>query len=331
MTTTETVRDMTFAEAINDALDLALGDDPSVFLLGEDIADPPGGVVRLTQGLSTKYGTHRVRATPISEQAILGAAVGAALAGMRPVAEIMLMDFMTIVMDQVVNHAAKHRYMSGGTSRMPLVIRTRIGHRRGAQHSSSTEAWFMHTPGIKVCAPATAEDAKGLLLSCIFDDDPCLFLEPTPMVRRRQRSAVPTGDHRVPIGAAAVPRTGTDVSIISYGQTVPDVLAAAEELAEEGISTEVVDLRTLVPLDHGTVLSSVAKTRRAVVTHYATRFAGPGAEISALIHEELFGELERPVQRVAGAFTPVPFAQTLEQVHAPNASRIADAAREVMK
>jgi acetoin:2,6-dichlorophenolindophenol oxidoreductase subunit beta len=330
MTATDAIRQMTFAEAISDALDLALASDPNVFLLGEDIADPPGGVVRLTQGLSTKYGTHRVRATPISEQAILGTAVGAALGGMRPVAEIMLMDFMTLVMDQVVNHAAKHRYMSGGTSHLPLTIRTRIGHRRGAQHSSSTEAWFMHTPGIKVCAPATADDAKGLLLSCIMDDDPCLFLEPTPMVRRRQRSPVPTGDHRVPIGAAAVPQEGSDVSIITFGQTVPEALEAAEALNADGISAEVVDLRSLVPLDRATVLSSVAKTRRAVVTHASARFAGPGAEISSIIHEELFGELERPVRRLAGAFTPVPFAESLERVHAPNATTIADATREVM-
>jgi acetoin:2,6-dichlorophenolindophenol oxidoreductase subunit beta len=331
MTTAETVREMTFAEAINDALDLALANDPNVFLLGEDIADPPGGVVRLTQGLSTKYGTHRVRATPISEQAILGAAVGAALGGMRPVAEIMLMDFMTLVMDQVVNHAAKHRYMSGGTSHLPLTIRTRVGHRRGAQHSSSTEAWFMHTPGIKVCVPATAGDAKGLLLSCIMDDDPCLYLEPTPMVRRRQRSPVPTGEHRVPIGEAAVPRTGTDVSIIAYGQVVPDALKAADELGAEGISAEVVDLRSLVPLDRTTVLRSVAKTRRALITHTAVQFAGPGAEISALIHEELFGELERPVQRLGAAFTPVPFTESLERVHSPTAAAIVDATREVMK
>jgi acetoin:2,6-dichlorophenolindophenol oxidoreductase subunit beta len=330
MTATPTARDMTFGEAINDALDFALGSDPTVFLLGEDIADPPGGVVRLTQGLSTKYGAHRVRATPISEQAIAGAAIGAAIGGLRPVAEIMLMDFMTLVMDQLVNHAAKHRYMSGGTSHLPLTIRTRIGHRRGAQHSSSTEAWFMHTPGIKVCAPTTAADAKGLLLSCIADDDPCLYLEPTPMVRSRRRSPVPVGDHRVPIGRAAVPRGGSDVSIISYGQLVPAVLDAAAALADEGISAEVVDLRTLVPLDDRTVLESVAKTRRAVVTHTAARFAGPGAEISAIIHEELFGQLERPVRRVAGAFTPVPFAQSLEQVHAPDASTIAESVREVL-
>lgn len=329
MTATQTTREMTFGEAINDALDLALASDPTVFLLGEDIADPPGGVVRLTKGLSTKYGTDRVRATPISEQAIAGAAIGAALGGLRPVAEIMLMDFMTLVMDQLVNHAAKHRYMSGGTSHLPLTVRTRIGHRRGAQHSSSYEAWFMHAPGIKVCAPATAADAKGLLLSCIADDDPCLFLEPTPMVRSRRRSQVPTGDYRVPIGQAAVPRTGSDVSIISYGQQTPAALDAAATLADEGISAEVVDLRSLVPLDHRTVLTSVAKTRRAVVTHAAARFAGPGAELSAMIHEELFDQLACPVRRVAGAFTPVPVAPSLEQIHTPDASTIAEAVREV--
>jgi pyruvate/2-oxoglutarate/acetoin dehydrogenase E1 component len=330
VTTTPTAREMTFGEAINDAFDIALGSDPTVLLLGEDIADPPGGVVRLTHGLSTKYGTHRVRATPISEQAIVGAAVGAALGGLRPVAEIMLMDFITLVMDQLVNHAAKHRYMSGGTSRMPLTVHTRIGHRRGAQHSSSYEAWFMHVAGIKVCVPATAADAKGLLLSCIFDDDPCLFLEPTPMVRSRRRSEVPTGDYRVPIGQAAVPRTGSDVSIITYGQLTPAALDAAATLADEGISAEVVDLRSLNPLDHHTVLTSVAKTRRAVVTHAAARFAGPGAEISATINEELFGQLERPVRRLATASTPVPFAPSLAQIHSPDTSAIAESVREVM-
>jgi pyruvate/2-oxoglutarate/acetoin dehydrogenase E1 component len=243
----------------------------------------------------------------------------------------MLMDFMTVVMDQLVNHAAKHRYMSGGASHLPLTVRTRIGHRRGAQHSSSYEAWFMHVPGIKVCAPATAADAKGLLLSCIADDDPCLFLEPTPLVRSRRRSQVPAGDYRVPIGQAAVPVAGTDVSIITYGQMTPAALDAAATLAGERISAEVVDLRSLVPLDHHTVLTSVAKTRRAVVTHAAARFAGPGAELSAMIHEELFGQLERPVRRVASAFTPVPFAQSLAQVHTPDASIIAESVREVMK
>src|SRR4029453_771011 len=235
---TQTVREMTFGEAINDALDFALGSDPRVFLLGEDIADPPGGVVRLTQGLSTKYGNDRVRATPISEQAIVGAAIGAAVGGLRPVAEIMLMDFMTLVMDQLVNHAAKHRYMSGGRSHLPLTVRTRIGHRRGAQHSSSYEAWFMHAPGIKVCAPATAADAKGLLLSCIADDDPCLFLEPTPMVRSRRRSQVPAGDYRVPIGQAAIPVAGTDVSIITYGQMTPAALDAAATPPDQGLPAE---------------------------------------------------------------------------------------------
>jgi pyruvate/2-oxoglutarate/acetoin dehydrogenase E1 component len=188
----------------------------------------------------------------------------------------------------------------------------------------------MHAPGIKVCVPATAADAKGLLLSCIADDDPCLFLEPTPMVRSLRRSQVPIGDYRVPIGQAAVPRAGSDVSIIAYGQQTPAALEAAATLADEGVSAEVVDLRSLVPLDHHTVLTSVAKTRRAVVTHAAARFAGPGAEISSMIHEHLFGQLERPVRRVASAFTPVPFATSLAQIHTPDASTIAEAVREVM-
>src|ERR1700693_5251419 len=198
-------RDMNFAEAINDALDVALGLDPRVFLLGEDIADPTGGVRKLTQGLSTKYGSHRVRNTPIAEQSIVGAAIGAAIAGLRPVAEIMLMDFTAVAMDQLVNHAAKFRYMSGGRTNVPLTIHTRVGPPGRAQHSSSVEGWFMQTPGLKVVYPASSLEAKGLLLSCIFADDPCLFIESSKLFSQ-PRELVPEGDYRVPIGVARTVR-----------------------------------------------------------------------------------------------------------------------------
>ncbi|HEY4410290.1 MAG TPA: transketolase C-terminal domain-containing protein, partial [Acidimicrobiia bacterium] len=267
MTTTTDAVEMTTAAAMNAALDEALGADPKVLLLGEDIADPSGGVFKVTKGLSTKYGPDRVRDTPIAEQAILGAAIGAALGGYRPVAEVMFFDFMTVAMDQLVNHAAKFRYLSGGQHPVPITVRTVVGNSRfGAQHSQSLEAWFMHTPGIKVAFPSTPSDAKGLLASCVFDDDPCLFVEHVAL-HYSQKEIVPEGDHRVPLGQAAVRRAGDDVTVISYGAQMPGVLAAADTLAGEGISAEVIDLRCLVPLDFPTVLASVARTRRAVVVH----------------------------------------------------------------
>jgi pyruvate/2-oxoglutarate/acetoin dehydrogenase E1 component len=302
---------MSMAVAINSALDVALAADSRVIVLGEDIADPAGGVFKITKGLSTKYGAHRVRATPIAEQSIVGAAIGAAIGGYLPVAEIMFFDFMAVAMDQVVNHAAKLRYMSGGVIPVPLTIRTMVGSSRfGPQHSQELEAWFMHTPGLKVVAPSTAADAKGLLLSCIFDPDPCVFVEYSGLVFS-QRGEVETGDYRIPLGVASVRREGKDVSIITYGAQVPTILAAAETLSSEGIDVEVIDLRTLVPLDTAAILGSVAKTRRAVVVHGATKFCGPGAEIGSLITENLWGQLDGPVVRVGAAPVPLPFASSL--------------------
>ena len=267
----------------------------------------------MTKGLSTKYGDHRVRTTPISEEAIVGAAVGAALAGMRPVAEIMLMNFVTVAMDQIVNHAAKLRFMSGGQTSVPITIRTRTGAGGGTagQHSDMLEAWFAHVAGMKVVVPSSPADAVGLLASCIFDDDPCLFIE-DGMTRSQTGPAPPPG-HRVPLGKANIVRAGTDVSVISYGRPIRDALAIAERLAGEGISVEVVDLRTISPMDTDTVLKSVAKTRRAVIVHEAPRSFGVGAEVSARINEHLYGELAAPVLRVASRDVPVPFAKVLEQ------------------
>jgi acetoin:2,6-dichlorophenolindophenol oxidoreductase subunit beta len=320
--------EMTTVGAMNSALDLALASDPKVILLGEDIADPSGGVFKVTKGLSGRHGRDRVRDTPIAEQSILGAAIGAALAGYRPVAEVMFFDFITVAMDQLVNHAAKFRYLSGGQHPVPITVRTVVGNSRfGAQHSQSLEAWFMHTPGLKVAFPSTPSDAKGLLTSCVFDDDPCLFIEHVGL-HYSQKELVPTGEHRVPLGQAAVRREGGDVTVVSYGAQMPVVLAAAETLAAEGIAAEVIDLRSLVPLDFPTVLASVARTRRAVVVHGATRFAGPGAEIAATITEELFEDLAHPVVRLGAKYVPTPFlASGLEPL--PVAADVVEAVRRL--
>ena len=319
---------MSFTDAYRMALDEALSSDPTVLLLGEDIGDKEGGgVFKVTKGLSTKYGAHRVRTTPISEQAIVGAAVGAALAGMRPVAEVMLMNFITVAMDQIVNHAAKLRFMSGGQTSVPITIRTRTGAGAGTagQHSDMLEAWFAHVAGIKVVVPSTPADAMGLLASCIFDDDPCLFIE-DGLTRAMTGPAPPPG-HRVPLGRANVVRVGSDVSVIGYGRPLRDTATIAEKLAGEGISVEIVDLRTVSPLDTDTILKSVAKTRRAVVVHEAPRSFGVGAEVVARIQEHLFGQLAAPVLRVASRDVTVPFAKVLETEYLYKPSAIEAAIR----
>lgn len=321
----------TLSEAVNQALDLAMAEDPEVFLLGEDIEDPIGGVMKGTKGLSTKYGRERVRNTPISEQAIVGTAIGASLVGMRPVAEVMLMDFFAVCMDQVANHAAKLRYMSGGRTNVPITIRTSVGGGRqfGAQHSQSLEAWMMHVPGLKVAVPSTPRDAKGLLTACIFDDDPCIFMETMSLLFTR--GPVPEGRFEIPLGHAEVRRPGSDVTVVTWGWQVPEALAAAEQLAGEGIEVEVIDLRTLVPLDRDAVLDSVTKTGRLVVVHAATQFAGPGAEIAAMVSNELFGRLTAPVDRIGARYSPIPYAAGLEAAHFPERLRIADRVRATVE
>jgi pyruvate/2-oxoglutarate/acetoin dehydrogenase E1 component len=318
MSTATAARTMMMTDAVRDALDVALGLDPNVFELGEDIQDPKGGGFGVHKGLETKYGSDRVRCTPISEQAIMGAAVGAAIAGMRPVAEIMLMNFISVAADQLFNHAAKLRYMSGGATPVPLTVRTTTGAGAGfgAQHSEMLEAQLIHTPGLKVVVPSTAADTKGLLLSAIFDDDPCVVVEMSSLYFA-VRDEVPEGDYRVPLGKARIARSGTDLTVITYGKQVLDCLAVADKLAAEGYSIEVVDLRSLQPLDTDTVLSSASRTRRVVVVHEAVTRGGFGAELSALIHAELFDELAAPVARVGGANTPVPYASSLEQAFLP--------------
>jgi pyruvate dehydrogenase E1 component beta subunit len=317
-------------EALNLALSEALAADPDVLLIGEDLADPGGGISQVTKGLSTRFGTDRVRDTPISEAAIVGAAVGAAMAGMRPVAELMIMDFVSIALDQLVNHAAKARFMSGGLLSVPLTVRTAVfgGIGSGATHSQTLESWLAHIPGLKVAIPSTPADAKGLLTSCIFDDDPCVLVENVALYGAT--GTVPEGDHRVPLGVADVKRGGQDVTIVTYGRTVRDALVAAEVLAAEQIDVEVLDLRSLVPLDTAAVLESVGRTRRAVVAHHATRFAGFGAEVASTINEELFGVLEAPVGRIGARFAPIGSAPTLEAAVMPSVAILADAVRDAM-
>lgn len=309
--------------AINQALNDAMTHDPRVLMIGEDVADREGGgVFKCTAGLSTKHGERRVRSTPISEQAIVGAAIGASLVGFRPVAEIMLMNFTTVAMDQIVNHAAKLRFMSGGQTHVPLTIRTTTGagFATAGQHADHLEAWFAHTAGLKVVAPSNPADAYGLLRSCIEDDDPCLFVENMPLYF--VPGAPPPPDHRVPLGKARVAREGSDLTVISYSRTLRDVLAVAAVLAKENISIEVIDLRSLWPLDMDTVCASVAKTRRAVIAHEAVTDFGVGAEVAARLQKTLFGQLKAPVERVGGWRSPVPYSKPLEAAFIPTEARI---------
>jgi pyruvate dehydrogenase E1 component beta subunit len=309
-------------------LTYALENDPKVLVLGEDIGDvEDGGIVGVTRGLSTRFGEKRVRTTPIAEQAIIGAAIGAAINGYKPVAEIMLMNFITVAMDMIVNHAAKLRFMSGGQTQVPMVIRTMTGAGFGTagQHSDYLEAWFAHTAGLKVVTPATPADAYGLMLSCIDDPDPCIFIEnmPTYWVN----GPAPITGEKVPLGKARIAREGTDLTIVAYSRTAVESVAAAEKLAAEGISVEVIDLRTVVPWDREAVLTSAAKTGRVLVAHEAVKTFGVGAEITSVIQEELWGQLKRPVARIGAPRSPVPFSKPLETAFLTAEPQITAAAR----
>ena len=322
---------MNTVQAVNMAIREAMAADESVIVLGEDVADPQGGgVCKVTEGLSTRFGASRVRSTPISEQAIIGAAIGAAIVGMRPIAEIMLMNFTTVAMDMIVNHAAKLRYMSGGQTHVPLVIRTMtgVGFATGGQHSDMLEAWFAHTAGLKVVAPSSPAEAAGLMTSCIFDDDPCIFIENLPSYWVAGEAPVPGA--RIPLGKANVLREGKDVTLIGYARPIGDMVAVANKLAQDGISVEVVDLRTISPWDKETVLRSAAKTGRVVVVHEAVRNFGVGAEVAATIQEELFGQIRAPIRRVAAHNAPVPFSKPLEAAFAPGKTEIEAAIRSVL-
>jgi acetoin:2,6-dichlorophenolindophenol oxidoreductase subunit beta len=320
---------ITAIQAINMALHDAMEADQNVIVLGEDVADREGGgIVGVTRSLSTTFGIGRVRSTPISEQAIVGAAIGAAMVGMRPVAEIMLMNFTTVAMDMIVNHAAKLRFMSGGQTCVPLTIRTMsgAGFSNGGQHSDMLEAWFAHTPGLKVVVPSNPSDAYGLMRSCIEDEDPCIFIEPLAVLFAT--GPAPDRGGRIALGKANVVRRGEDVTVITYGRQIADALAVAESMKGD-ISVEVIDLRTVAPYDQETVLASVKRTKRAVVVHEAVKSFGVGAEIAAQLNEMLFGQLEAPVLRVAGKFSPVPFSRPLEAAFLPGKAEISAAIRSL--
>jgi acetoin:2,6-dichlorophenolindophenol oxidoreductase subunit beta len=318
-------------QAINAAMFEAMAADDKVLVLGEDIADREGGGVTGTmKGLSTKFGDHRVRTTPISEQAIIGAAIGAAMAGYKPVAEIMLMNFTTVCMDMIFNHAAKLRFMSGGQTSVPITIRTLTGAgwQTAGQHSDHLEGWFAHAAGLKVVCPSNPADMKGLLMSCIADPDPCIFVENGMTLFVPGEVAADQGP--IPLGKAKVVAEGTDLTIVTWSAQVMRSQMALAGLAEAGISAEIVDLRTISPWDKEAVLASVAKTGRALVVHEAVRNFGPGAEIAATISEELFGKLKAPVKRLGGAYCAVPFAKVLEDAFVPQPDDIVAAAKAMM-
>ncbi len=321
------MREITYRDAINEALREELERDNRVFLLGEDIQDPWMGTYRVTGGLSPDFGVERIRNTPISEAAIVGASVGAALTGMRPVAEIMYIDFMTIAMDQTVNQAAKIRYMSGGQVKVPLVIRTQGGAGRsmGAQHSNSLEAWFVHIPGLYVVMPSTPYDAKGLMKASIRDENPVIFIEHKKLYT--VKGQVPEEEYLVPLGKAEVKRKGKDVTIVATSRMVQWALDAADKLSQDGIEAEVIDPRTLVPLDEEVILESVARTSRLVVAHEAVERCGWGAEIAAIVAEKAIGYLDAPVKRVAAKNSPIGFAPAFENQILPGVDEIVRAVK----
>ena len=321
------MRRVRLRRALNEALREELTRDERVFLIGEDLRDPWGGTYKVTENLSVEFGPERVLNTPIAEGGIIGTALGAALTGLRPVAEMMYSDFALLAMDQIVNQAAKIRYMTGGQARVPLVVRMVTGGYKSsaAQHGQSLEAWFASVPGLLVAVPATPADAKGLMKTAIRLDDPVIFFEHKAMYL--DAGEVPEGEHLVPFGRARVARPGRDVTIVAWLRMVPFALEAAETLAAEGIDAEVLDLRTLVPLDEAAILESVGRTGRLVVAHEAHRRGGFGGEIAALVAERAFAELHAPIARVAARDIPLPMAPNLERVILPQVAGIAAAVR----
>ncbi|MDH5703532.1 MAG: dehydrogenase E1 component subunit alpha/beta [Aigarchaeota archaeon] len=323
------MRKMTYREALNEAIREEMRRDGRVFVMGEDVAIY-GGAYGVTRDLIKEFGPERVRDTPISEAAIAGAAAGAAMTGMRPVAEIMYIDFSTIATDEIVNIAAKNRYMFGGKSTVPVVYRTQGGAGRGiaAHHSGSLEAWYVHSPGILVVMPSTPFDAKGLLKTCIRDDNPIMFIEHKMLYSTE--GDVPEEEYTVPLGVADVKREGADVTIVAYSRMVLSALEAAEELVEEEIEAEIVDLRTLKPLDIDTIASSVKKTSKVVVVHEGYRTCGVGAELAAQIMEKCFDYLDAPIKRVAGADVPIPMSPVLEEAAIPSKEKIIEAVKQIV-
>ena len=324
------MREITYWQALQETLREAMLRDPAVFLIGEDIGEY-GGAFGVTRGLLAEFGAERVRCTPISEATIVGAATGAALTGLRPVVEIMFMDFLTLTMDQLANHAAKFRYMYGAQARVPLVVRTPAGGGRcyGATHSQSLEAWFLHVPGVKVVAPATPADAKALLTAAIIDDNPVLCVEHKLLYATT--GPVPDAAEPATIGRAAVRRPGHDVTLVAYSYYVGVALQAAQQLVGEGIDAEVIDLRSLVPMDTETVMTSVRKTGRLVCIEEGTRTGGVGAEIAARVAEEAYEYLDAPIRRVAAADVPIPFSPALEPLALPQQDDIVRAVRTICR
>jgi pyruvate dehydrogenase E1 component beta subunit len=322
---------ITYRQALNDTLGEELARDQNVILMGEEIGKFQGSY-KITEGLQAEFGARRVIDTPISEEGFVGLAIGAAMLGLRPIVEIMTINFILVAIDQVVNHASKIHYMFGGQARVPLVIRTPSGGvgQLAATHSQSFENWFAYCPGLKVVAPSTPYDAKGLLRSSVRDDDPVMFIESLPLYETR--GDVPQDDdYTVPIGLAEVKRKGTDVTVVSYSRMTVIAMQVAQTLEKEGISVEVVDLRSLRPLDRPTIIDSVKKTNRAVVISEDWFSYGVTAEVAATIQEEAFDYLDAPVQRVAGIEVPLPYAQRLSQASKPSAGTLISAIHRVLK
>jgi acetoin:2,6-dichlorophenolindophenol oxidoreductase subunit beta len=321
--------ELSYREAVRDALSRAMREDETVFIMGEDIAEM-GGSMGVTQGMLDEFGPERVRNTPISEMALVGSAIGAAMQGMRPVAEVMYEDFLTLAAEQVVNQAAKHRYMSGGQLKVPLTVRTQggAGWSPGAQHAQQLEAWFAHIPGLKVVFASTPTDVRGLLWSSIYDDNPVVFFEHRTLYGLKEE--VPEELEPIPLGKARVHREGTDVTVVAIGRLVHEALSAAEQAEAAGISVEVVDPRTLTPLDEETIVGSVKKTNRCVVAHEAVTRMGFGAEIAAIVQYQAFDYLDAPIERVGATFTPLPFAPVMEEFVVPHADDVLAAVKRTV-
>ena len=322
--------ELTYREAVRDAMSEAMRRDDDVFIMGEDIAEM-GGSMGVTQGMLEEFGPDRVRNTPISEMAIVGSGVGAAIAGMRPIVEIMYQDFTTLAMEQLVSQAAKHRYMSGGQIKVPLTVRTQggAGWSPGAQHAQQLEAWFVHVPGLKVVFPSTPADVRGLLWTSIYDDNPVLFFEHRTLYGIK--GEVPDEIDGIELGKARVHREGEDVTVVATGRLVHESIAAAEDAEKEGISVEVVDPRTLLPLDEETLVESVKKTSRCVVAHEAVVRMGFGAEVTAVVQEKAFDYLDAPIERVGAKFVPLPFAPVMEEFVVPHKADVLAAIKRTVE
>jgi pyruvate dehydrogenase E1 component beta subunit len=320
---------LTMREALNQAMREEMTRDETVFLLGEEVGHYQGAY-KVTQGLLQEFGEWRVRDTPIAEEAIAGVAVGAAFTGFRPIAEMMTFNFSLLALDQIVNHAAKYRYMSGGQIRCPMVMRGPSGAAAqvAAQHSQALEAWFAHVPGLVVAMPATPRDAKGMLKSAIRDDNPVIFMENE--VLYNLKGEVPDGEYHIPLGSSDIKRQGTDATIVAWSRSVLRALAAAEVLASEGIEVEVVDPRTLRPLDDELIFESVRKTNRCVVVEEGWRICGFGAEIADRVQRDCFDDLDAPIERVGSTDVPMPYAKVLETAFLPQTDEIVAAVKRVL-